>query len=103
MAERLGLSGWVRNLPGGEVEITAVGDPRKLAELEAWLWVGPAHARVAEVVVTAASVALGMPGLLRLREERVTAASAAPGDAGDSGASGNSGNPGDSGDFYIWV
>lgn len=54
MAEQLELSGWVKNLPGGAVEVAATGDPRKLAAFEAWLRAGPAHARVAGVAVTAA-------------------------------------------------
>ncbi len=47
----LGLSGWARNLPDGRVEVLACGAPQALAELEAWLWQGPPHARVDEVVV----------------------------------------------------
>ncbi len=50
-AQALGLSGWVRNLPGGEVEVLAVGDEAPLATLEGRLWQGPPHARVREVRV----------------------------------------------------
>ena len=52
MAEQLELSGWVKNLPGGEVEVVAVGDPKNLAEFETWLWAGPSHARVTGVAAT---------------------------------------------------
>ena len=45
----LGLSGWVRNRRDGAVEVLACGDEAKLAELEAWLRRGPAHARVVSV------------------------------------------------------
>ena len=45
----LGLSGWVRNLPSGAVEVQAQGDPEALDELEALLGEGPAAARVARV------------------------------------------------------
>ena len=52
-ARRLGLSGWVRNLADGNVELVAYGDAAKLKELEQWLWQGPPRARVAQVTVTA--------------------------------------------------
>lgn len=54
-AQRLGLTGWVRNLPDGSVELVAHGEEPRLAELERWLWKGPPHARVQEV--TASEVA----------------------------------------------
>ncbi len=46
VARRLGLSGWVRNTPDGRVEAVACGEAGKLGEFEAWLWQGPASARV---------------------------------------------------------
>ena len=45
----LGLSGWVRNMPDGAVEVLACGQEAKLAELETWLRRGPEHARVVSV------------------------------------------------------
>lgn len=48
-ARRLGLSGWVRNLPDGNVELLACGDETKLKEFENWLWQGPRHAQVTQV------------------------------------------------------
>ncbi|RMD68062.1 MAG: acylphosphatase [Gammaproteobacteria bacterium] len=48
-ARRLGLKGWVRNLPGGEVEVVACGDENQLEALRAWLWQGPPLARVEDV------------------------------------------------------
>ncbi len=48
-ARRLDLSGWVRNLPDGRVELVACGEEAKLRELERWLWQGPPHARVEQV------------------------------------------------------
>lgn len=48
-ARRLGLTGWARNLPSGEVEVVACGAPERLAALEAWLWQGPPAARVSAV------------------------------------------------------
>lgn len=49
MARGLGLTGWVRNLSDGGVELVACGDAAKLQELERWLWDGPRHARVERV------------------------------------------------------
>ena len=40
-ARRLGLSGWVRNLPDGTVEVAAAGDAEQLALLRAELQRGP--------------------------------------------------------------
>lgn len=51
-ARRLGLTGWVRNLADGTVELVACGDTEKLKELEQWLWQGPPRARVAQVTNT---------------------------------------------------
>ncbi len=48
-ARALGLSGWVRNLPDGRVEVLAGGEPDAVAALEGRLWEGPPHARVASV------------------------------------------------------
>ena len=50
-AQRLGLTGWVRNLPDGSVELVACGNDAKLKELEQWLWRGPRNARVEYVEV----------------------------------------------------
>ncbi len=48
-AERLGLTGYAINLPGGNVEVLACGDAAALAKLEAWLHQGPPMARVTKV------------------------------------------------------
>ncbi len=50
-AERLGLTGWVRNLPNGSVEVTAVGPRQALDVLLKWLRQGPSSARVTSVDV----------------------------------------------------
>lgn len=50
-AERLGLSGWARNLPDGRVEVVARGPERAVGELTRWLWHGPDAARVDAVTV----------------------------------------------------
>lgn len=48
-AELLGLTGWVRNLPDGRVELVAMGEERALRRLRDWLWQGPPNAQVTEV------------------------------------------------------
>ena len=45
-AQRLGLSGWVRNLPGGGVEARAEGDEEALRSFEAARNRGPSWSRV---------------------------------------------------------
>jgi acylphosphatase len=50
-ASELGLTGYVRNLPGGEaVEVLAEGERKRLEELISHLKVGPPAARVERVV-----------------------------------------------------
>ena len=51
-AERLGLTGWVCNLPDGRVEAVAYGHESALEQFEAWLGVGPKLARVDQVIQT---------------------------------------------------
>ena len=48
-ALQLGVSGWVRNTPEGEVEVAASGDASKLSVLESAVGHGPAGAIVASV------------------------------------------------------
>ena len=51
-AERLGLTGWVRNRRNGDVEILAEGNEEALAEFLAWCRRGPRGAEVAKVDVS---------------------------------------------------
>ena len=48
-AHELGLTGWVRNRPDGNVETTACGDEATLKKFEQRLWEGPPLARVTEI------------------------------------------------------
>ena len=45
-AVRLGLKGWVRNLPDGRVELVAEGRSGAVDALISWCWKGPAYAKV---------------------------------------------------------
>lgn len=48
-AEHLGVTGWVRNLPDGNVEAVVEGEESKVDELTAWCHQGPPAARVDRV------------------------------------------------------
>lgn len=50
-ARELGLTGWVKNLPDGRVEVWAEGAENEVDALIAWLREGPPFARVASVHV----------------------------------------------------
>ena len=49
LANRLGLTGWVRNSSNGSVEILAEGEKEKLDELLRWCQRGPSGALVEKV------------------------------------------------------
>jgi acylphosphatase len=49
-ADRLGLNGFVRNLPGGDVEVVAEGDRTELGRLLERARRGPPHAVVTNLV-----------------------------------------------------
>ena len=51
-ARELGLVGYVRNLPGGAVEVRAEGERQQLEKLVGYLKVGPSGARVDKVVTS---------------------------------------------------
>ena len=54
-AVALGLTGYAINLPSGDVEVLACGDPDTISQLEAWLRRGPPLSRVESVSSTAAA------------------------------------------------
>jgi len=51
-AAALGLTGEVRNMMNGDVEIATEGDKEKIEKLIAWCRAGPPHARVDSVDVS---------------------------------------------------
>lgn len=48
-AKALNLTGWVRNVRDGSVEVEAAGEQDELFELEQLLWKGPVLSRVEDV------------------------------------------------------
>ena len=68
VARRLGVAGWVRNLPGGDVEILARLDPARKAAFLADLEQGPPMGRVENLRVRPAPAGLECPAAgFRLR------------------------------------
>ncbi|MCO6440252.1 MAG: acylphosphatase [Nitrococcus mobilis] len=54
-AVRLGLRGYVRNLPDGRVEVLACGETRAIEALVEWLRRGPPQSRVTALEVESAA------------------------------------------------
>ena len=50
-AKELQLTGWVRNLPDGRVEIVAEGEKEKVEKLIEWAKIGPSLAKVENVKI----------------------------------------------------
>jgi len=48
-AQRLGVTGYAKNLPDGSVEVLACGTVSAVEQLKQWLRTGPPAARVSEV------------------------------------------------------
>lgn len=61
-AARLGVNGWVRNLPNGDVEAVAEAEPEALERLVTWCRRGPEEARVEDVKVTELAVDTPLTG-----------------------------------------
>jgi acylphosphatase len=53
-AERLGITGWVRNRPDGSVEALVQGSASAVEAMQRWAHRGPEQARVERVEATAA-------------------------------------------------
>lgn len=50
-AQELKLTGWVKNLSNGNVELIACGNEESLLLLQQWLWCGPPLAEVTDVLI----------------------------------------------------
>jgi len=50
-ADKLGLTGWVRNLPDGRVEAVFQGNENKIEKMLEWCWEGSPMSRVEGVYV----------------------------------------------------
>lgn len=50
-ARLFSVTGWVRNLPDGRVEVLASGEEAQIKHLQAWLKRGPEHAQVLKLEV----------------------------------------------------
>ena len=48
-AEELTLTGWIKNLDNGDVELMACGERDPIMVLTEWLWEGPTSAEVSNV------------------------------------------------------
>jgi acylphosphatase len=51
-AMRLGVGGWVRNLPNGDVEALFEGEKKKVEEIIGWCHRGPSGAQVSSVDIS---------------------------------------------------
>ena len=51
-ADRLGLSGWVRNLPDGSVEALISGADQNVDKMAQWLSTGSPMSEVSQVLIT---------------------------------------------------
>ena len=51
-ATELGLTGYVRNLPDGSLEVLTEGERKQLEKLVSYLKVGPSAARVEKVAIS---------------------------------------------------
>lgn len=51
-AQKIGLTGWVRNLSNGNVELIAEGEQLQLKQLLDWAWQGPRFSRVTDISVS---------------------------------------------------
>jgi acylphosphatase len=51
-AIRIGVNGWVRNLPDGSVEALFEGEKKKVEEIIGWCHRGPSGARVSRVEIS---------------------------------------------------
>lgn len=50
-AQALQLTGWVRNLQDGQVEVVICGEKAAILKMKDWLWEGPPAANVTDVKI----------------------------------------------------
>ena len=50
-ARKLGLNGWVRNLPDGRVEALLEGSKELQEQMVTWCYTGPAFAQVSDIEI----------------------------------------------------
>lgn len=51
-AQQLGINGWVRNLPDGDVEAVFEGTEQAVEQMLAWCRQGPSAARVDDIIIS---------------------------------------------------
>lgn len=61
-AERENCSGWVKNLPNGDVKAFIQGDAESLRRMETWLEHGPELANVSKVITAEAQPDTNLSG-----------------------------------------
>ncbi len=64
-ANEIGVTGWVRNLTDGSVEVCAWGNAEQINTLEKWLWIGSPMSNVTSV--TSYHLTESPPGDFRVR------------------------------------
>lgn len=69
VADRLGVAGYVKNLPDGRVEIYAIGSPEQLRAMRGELARGPRLASISEVAEEDAEVLLRYTGGFTIEHE----------------------------------
>ena len=52
VANEMGIKGWVKNMPGGHVEVLASGDKEQLEKFIEWCRSEPKGAAVKELIIT---------------------------------------------------
>lgn len=50
-ADTLGITGWVKNMPGGKVEAVFQGDEQQVQKMIEWCWNGPPQSQVIDIKV----------------------------------------------------
>lgn len=66
-AQELGVTGYVRNLPDGRVEVLACGSEEAVAAMASWLGEGPPMAQVTEVNCQDHQPTEGVPDVFAIR------------------------------------